>query len=263
MPRLVPPPLRPARRDDEHRARLRLASLLPWAEPHADTDVTAGQAGTDVEEPAGAPVRLRIDRRGAAVLAVIALAGVLLGAWLLWRARPVAAELGPARLVTDAGRPTAGATPAPGPSAVPELVVDVQGAVRRPGVVRLPAGSRVLDALASAGGPRAGVSTIGVNLARLLADGEQVVLLPPGAPGAPTAAAGPAAGPVAGPAVPLDLNAATLAELEALPGVGPVLAGRIVDFRTVHGRFTAVEELQEVPGIGEAKYADLRARVRV
>jgi competence protein ComEA len=209
------------------------------------------------EEPDGrAGLRLGIDRRAVAALLVIALGGVVLAGAVLLRARPHVAEVGAATVIA-----TGSPIPSPGVAVAPaaaELVVDVQGKVRRPGVVRLPAGSRVLDALRAAGGPRPGVPTTSLNLARQLSDGEQVVLDPvaPGASG--TAAAG---GRETGGAV--NLNTATVADLDGLPGVGPVLAQRILDWREEHGRFTSVEELQEVPGIGPATYADLRDRVRV
>jgi competence protein ComEA len=137
----------------------------------------------------------------------------------------------------------------------------VQGKVRRPGVVRLPAGARVLDALRAAGGPRPGVPTTSLNLARQLADGEQVVLDPAGTVAVGSAAAGGTAGGAAD--GPVNLNTATLEDLDGLPGVGPVLAQRILDWREEHGRFSAVEELQEVPGIGPSTFADLKDRVRV
>lgn len=155
-----------------------------------------------------------------------------------------------------------------------EVVVDVVGQVERPGLVRLPAGSRVDDAVRAAGGARPGADLRRVNLARVLVDGEQLVVPAPGeqlpsAQPAPagtrptsvsgiSAAGGSAAGTAAGAAAgPVDLNSATLAELDALPGVGPVLAQRILDWRSEHGRFTSVEELGEVPGFGPAALARL------
>jgi competence protein ComEA len=125
--------------------------------------------------------------------------------------------------------------------------------VARPGLVRLPAGSRVDDAVRAAGGVVDGADAGLLNLARRLVDGEQVLVgvdPPPAAAAAPTATGGP-----------VDLNTATVADLDALPGIGPVLAQRIVDWRTEHGRFASVEQLREVTGIGESKYADLAAEV--
>jgi len=189
-------------------------------------------------------------------LLVIALGGVVLAGAVVLRSRPHVAQVGAATVIaTGSPIPSPGAAVAP---AAAELVVDVQGKVRRPGVVHLPAGSRVLDALRAAGGPRPGVPTTSLNLARPLSDGEQVVLDPvaPGADAPASAGGGEAGGAV-------NLNTATLADLDGLPGVGPVLAQRILDWREEHGRFSSVEELQEVPGIGPATYADLRDRARV
>ena len=141
-----------------------------------------------------------------------------------------------------------------------EIVVDVSGKVREPGVHRLPAGSRVTDALRAAGGVRSGTNTEGLNLARFLVDGEQVVV------GGPTpAAAVPGATGSTGTgaaAAPVSLNTATADQLNSLPGVGPVLAQHIIDYRTQHGGFRSVDELRQVNGIGDRRFADLRDLVR-
>ena len=129
---------------------------------------------------------------------------------------------------------------------VGEVVVDVVGAVRSPGVVRLPAGSRVLDAVTAAGGVRSG-ATPGVNLARVLVDGEQIVV-------------GQAQRANDG---KVDLNRATAGEFEALPGIGPVLAGRIVDYRERNGPFRKVSDLDAVSGVGAALLAQLTDLVAV
>lgn len=148
-----------------------------------------------------------------------------------------------------------------------EIVVDVSGKVREPGVHRLPAGSRVADALKAAGGVRPGTDTDALNRARFLVDGEQVVVggtAPvPGVGGVPVngAPAAPGAGP-AGAAAPVPLNTATVDQLDTLPGVGPVLAQHILDYRTQHGGFRSVDELREVNGIGDRRFADLRNLVR-
>jgi competence protein ComEA len=147
------------------------------------------------------------------------------------------------------------------------MVVDVSGKVRSPGLQRLPTGSRVEDALRAAGGVRPGTNTEGLNRARLLVDGEQIVV------GAPASAVGPGtggAGPVgaggstagAAPSAPVALNTATVDQLDGLPGVGPVLAQHIIDYRTRHGGFRSVDELREVNGIGDRRFADLRNLVR-
>lgn len=133
----------------------------------------------------------------------------------------------------------------------------------------MPAGSRVADALKAAGGVRPGADTDGLNRARLLIDGEQVVVGIPAtaqapAPAAPAApGAGTAAGPTgASPAAPIGLSTATAEQLDELPGVGPVLAQHIIDYRTEHGGFRSVDELREVNGIGDKRYADLQNLVR-
>ncbi|KRE55718.1 competence protein ComEA [Phycicoccus sp. Soil748] len=152
----------------------------------------------------------------------------------------------------------------------------VVGQVKKPGVFRLAVGARVADAVAKAGGALKGADLASVNLARVLADGEQVRIPKPGevvasAPGAGGPGAGSAGGGGSGggPAAAggvggrLDLNSATAAQLEELPGVGPVLAQRIVDWRTEHGRFASVDELGEVSGIGEKIFAELQPKVSV
>lgn len=150
--------------------------------------------------------------------------------------------------------------------------MDVEGRIRHPGLQRLPPGARVADALRAAGGMTAGAVATGLNLARVLSDGEQVVVPGPGdlvpaaaggAPGGPAVAlAGGASGGAAA-AAPVDLNAADSEGLDALPGVGPVLAGRILAWREQHGRFSSVDELAEVPGIGPKVLERLRPLVRV
>jgi competence protein ComEA len=140
-------------------------------------------------------------------------------------------------------------------AAKPQLIVDVTGAVRRPGLVHLAQGTRVADALAAAGGATAKADTGLVNLAAPLADGEQVVVPSRGAAGA-AAPAGPDAPPA-----PVNLNTATVEQLDALPGIGPATAAKIVDFRQEHGFFHSVEELDAVPGIGPARIEQLKGLV--
>jgi competence protein ComEA len=151
-----------------------------------------------------------------------------------------------------------------------EIVVDVSGKVREPGVHRLPAGSRVTDALRAAGGVRPGTNTEGLNRARFLVDGEQIVVggpapaAVPGAGGANITGAAGSAGSTAGagPTAPVSLNTATADQLNTLPGVGPVLAQHIIDYRTQHGGFRSVDELRQVNGIGDRRFADLRDLVQ-
>lgn len=148
----------------------------------------------------------------------------------------------------------AGVSGAPGAGTPAELVVDVAGKVRRPGIVVLPAGSRVVDAIEAAGGARRGVDLSSLNLARPLTDGEQILVgtgPAPQGPGGGTASGGQAGGTPPGTTL-VNINLATLDQLDTLPGVGPVTAQAIVDWRTRHGGFTAVDDLLEVDGIGDA-----------
>lgn len=194
----------------------------------------------------------RVDpgRRGAAALLLIGVLAAVVAAAVVLRGQPAEVVVPE---VAESGTPLPGSDQA---SAAPtgELVVSVAGEVVRPGLVRLPAGSRVDDAVRAAGGLAPGADVGLLNLARRLVDGEQVLVgidAPPGAP----ATGGAAPGGL------LDLNAATAEQLDALPGIGPVLAERIVEWRTEHGGFRSVDQLREVPGIGESKYATLKGKV--
>ena len=184
---------------------------------------------------------LPVSRRQALVAAAVLLAVLAAAGRLLAGSGAATAE--PVALVPAATAPAAA------------LVVHVAGAVRRPGLYELREGSRVSDALARAGGATARADTAAVNLAAPLADGTQV-LIPSRIAGAAGTAGG--AGAQGGPPARISLNAATAAELEALPGVGPVTAQKIVDHRTRHGPFGSVDDLDAIPGIGPARIAQLR-----
>jgi competence protein ComEA len=220
------------------------------------------------------PMRLDPGRRAAAAVGLAVLvAAVLTGLWLLaQRPHPVALSAGASQLPGAA--PSAGglslvaphavgAAPAPAPAPSP-VVVDVAGRVRRPGLYRLPAGSRVDDAVRAAGGPLAGVDLSSLNLAARLVDGQQILVGAAGGVG-PAGQPGPdpGGGLSGGPAAPVELNSATLDQLETLPGVGPVLGQHILDWREQHGQFTSVDQLQDVSGIGPAKFAALAGLVTV
>ncbi|MEV6812855.1 helix-hairpin-helix domain-containing protein [Micromonospora sp. NPDC051296] len=204
-------------------------------------------------------------RRGVRALAVIAVLVVLGAAGWTWRSRP---QVEPVAAVTGAPAtpdPSEVAGDEPADAATGELVVAVAGKVRRPGLVRLAAGARVADAVDAAGGALPGVDVAMLNPARKVTDGELILV---GVP-APTPAAGapPGAGPVAG-ADPgtggrVNLNTATAAQLETLPGVGPVLAQRIIEHRDRHGGFRSVSDLRQVNGIGDARYEQLKDLVTV
>lgn len=189
---------------------------------------------------------LTLDRRRIAVAgAVLLLAFVLAGKFLLRPARPDAVTR-PLRVSPAAASHVSAAT----------LFVDVVGAVRRPGLYRLRDGSRVADAVTRAGGPTPKAQIELLNLAARIADGEQIVVPRRGAAGA--AAAAPSGGGASG---PVHLNSATLEQLDALPGVGPVTAQKIIDFRQEHGAFGSVDELDAIPGIGPARLETLRDAV--
>jgi competence protein ComEA len=277
----------------------------PTREPDTDrTDIPDSTAAPGWRERAGTALRERmplwlrarcgLEQRGVVALAVLLALAALFAVQHFWSGRTqsvrvpqavgaqapfavhVEGEKGGAGAAGDTGERTdavgrgaAGASAgAPPGTAGAEIVVDVSGKVRKPGIHRLPAGSRVVDALSAAGGVRPGTDTDGLNRARLLVDGEQIVV------GTPAAAAGPALGPDAGsgaagaaagaggPAAPVSLNTATVDQLDTLPGVGPVLARHIIDYRTQHSGFRSVDELREVNGIGERRFADLRNLVR-
>ncbi|WP_449060221.1 helix-hairpin-helix domain-containing protein [Planomonospora algeriensis] len=198
-------------------------------------------------------------RPGLRVLLLVALAAVITGGVYAWRSQPEPEPLAPPA-PTSGPSLTEAAVPRPLHSAAVEVTVHVTGKVRRPGVVVLPGGSRVADAVKAAGGARGGSSSGSLNLARRLVDGEQIVVGAPGreAPGAVVPA--PPADPAS---MIVDLNAATPEQLEELPGVGEVLARRITEYRDGHGGFRSVEQLREVSGIGERKYAEMKDKVRV
>lgn len=242
----------------------------PRTGPAAHPDVSEGfwapttkTAGGGLGERRAGERWARLDpgRPGARALAVVGLLAVLLAGGYLWASRPRPQPLtGEVPAPSTAASPTILATSAP-----TGLVVHVAGKVRKPGVVTLPAGARVADAIQAAGGLRADAGTGSLNLARRVVDGEQLMVgLPAPTTAMPQPGAGPAGSPATGaPAQPLDLNSATVEQFDALPGVGPVLAQRIIEYRTRHGGFRSVEQLQDVSGIGARRYAELRPLVRV
>ncbi|MGH3904983.1 MAG: helix-hairpin-helix domain-containing protein [Pseudonocardiaceae bacterium] len=267
---------------DQQRARARLIAMcaVPAAPDRDDADPTQPNAADPdpaelIEDtPPPPPREGRLVRRwvpaplrdarwepgrpGALMLSLVAALAAIVAAVGVWRDRPVPVPAPPLPLVSQAQA----AGPAP-PSAAPaaDVVVSVVGKVARPGLVRVPDGSRVADALEAAGGALPGTDLVALNLARRLSDGEQLlvgVAPPPGQPLQSGVVGGPdAASPL------VDLNTATLEQLDTLPGVGPVTAQRIVDWRAAHGRFTSVDQLREVDGIGEARFSKLKDLVRV
>jgi len=219
-------------------------------------------------------------------LAVVA-AAILTGVWVL-SARPSTLPVssrpsggGPSAPASSAGGywgaarsvPASGGTPGSPGSAGPSsssgssalVVVDVAGKVRHPGLYRLPAGARVDDAIRAAGGARRGVRLDDLNLAAMLVDGQQVAVGVRPAPDAGTGGGGAATGPASAGSLGgmVNLNTAGLDQLQTLPGVGPVLAQHIVDWRTQHGSFGSIDQLNDVTGIGDVKFAALKPLVTV
>lgn len=179
------------------------------------------------------------------LLAVGALAAAV-AAFLVWRAQPKPQPLPAPTPVTPAS-----------PSPTAQVTVHVAGKIRKPGVYLLPSGARVTDAVTAAGGLTRGASIGALNLARRLIDGEQIVVGAKPAPGAQSPS-------VVDPANALiDLNTATPEQLEQLPGVGEVLAARIVEYRTSRGGFTSIDQLRDVSGIGASRFEEIKRKVRI
>lgn len=200
-----------------------------------------------------------------AALALVVVGAIAVAAFRTTSAPPVELTLPRAGSPADPGAGAAEAAPRGG-APEGEVMVHTAGAVMHPGLYRLAADARVADALDAAGGPAAEADLDAVNLAARVVDGERIYVprrgemvpgaAPAGGPGGGQAAASPGSGP-------LDLNTATVDQLDALPGIGPATAEAIISYRQQHGRFRSVEELVEVRGIGESKLAALRSRVRV
>jgi competence protein ComEA len=204
----------------------------------------------------GQRIRVNAGRHGVVAVGVALLVVAAVTAWWVFLGRPHASAV---PVITSAvGSPSSSTSLARTSSVPANVVVDVVGKVRRPGVYRLRSGSRVEEAVRAAGGAVAGADLASTNLARKLVDGEQIAVgLAPSAP-ATTAGAD-----TTGASGLVDLNTATAAELDALPGVGPVLAQHILDWRSAHGRFDSADQLRDVSGIGPSKFADLRPLVTV
>jgi competence protein ComEA len=220
-----------------------------------------------VEQPDPAPVpgsllqlvraritqHIRFHPREAGALAVLGLL-LLIGAGLAYmRARPAAAVSPPSGAVSAS--PSAGASAGPANT----IVVDVVGAVHKPGVYDFAQGARVIDAVRAAGGFLPDAEPQAINLARPLVDGEQVVV-PKKGETPPGAASG---GSAQQPGGKVNINSATASDFENLPGIGPVLAQKIVDYREQHGPFRSIQDLMKVIGIGQKKFDSLSAYVTV
>ncbi|WP_373684420.1 helix-hairpin-helix domain-containing protein [Micromonospora thermarum] len=219
----------------------------------------SGRSGGGAGRALAGPGAFDPGRRGVRALAVVAVLVVLCAAFWAWRSRPQAEPVTPVVETSAVAPAPAGSEPSP--TAGAELVVAVAGKVRRPGLVRVPAGARVADAVQAAGGALPGVDVALLNPARKVVDGELIlvgVAAPPGA-----APSGPHLGAMPGAGGKVNLNTATLAQLDALPGVGPVLAQRILTHRDQQGGFRSVSDLRQVDGIGDARYEQLKDLVTV
>ncbi|HET7689681.1 MAG TPA: helix-hairpin-helix domain-containing protein [Nocardioidaceae bacterium] len=241
-PRDAPDPLKPGRHARRPvGARLR---ALAWLQDRL---------------PATVQGRVELGSAHLVVLAGAVAVGLAVSAWWVLRSDD-GGTLVPVSARADAGVSVPIASPTAGGSATPSggvVVVDVTGRVRRPGIATLPAGARVIDALRAAGGVRPGVALVSINRARLLVDGEQIVVgTPP-----PGSAAAAALGGVPGGPTLVNLNLADEAALDALPGVGPVTAQAIIAWRTENGGFHSVDQLLDVSGIGDATLAELAPHV--
>ncbi len=198
----------------------------------------------------------RRERGGLALLAVLVVAGAV-----FWYVRSLPR---PVTIATTNGTRPAGVAAASSPSPSPApLLVHVAGRVRHPGVYQLHQGDRVIDAIQAAGGTLRGADLRSINLAALLTDGEQIVVLRKGGGSVAAVSAPGSAGASGTGSALVNLNTATLDQLEALPGIGPVLAQRIIDYREQHGPFASVDDLSNVSGIGDAHMEDLRPLVTV
>jgi competence protein ComEA len=241
------------------------ASLSRWL-PDANTAESPGWL---------AAVRADPGRAGAVALGVVGVVAVLVTVFTLIRDKTppvVSAKLPPVEMVSSAQSSPSSPAPA-GP-----VIVSVVGLVHKPGLVTLSSGARIADALSAAGGALDGADLIGLNMARRVADGEQIIVgiaAPAGEPttmgssvasepsSAPASGDPPAPGSSSAPTASVDLNSATEEQLDGLPGVGPVTAAAIVAWRTANGSFTNVDQLAEVDGIGPARLEKLRAQVHV
>lgn len=248
-------------------ARRAIMDSPPLEDDDADGDAQesrSGRGSSEVLPPAAAAAIARTSvsraaerawtftREHLAAVAIILLTGCLWAGYSVLQARstPVAVAV-----------PTVMSSPGPTPTPTPSIQVHVIGAVKRPGVVSVPEGSRVADAIDAAGGLDAAADPGELNLAAVIADGSQIAIGTQRKPrGEIHSTASEGVDSAAG---SINLNTATVAQLDTLPGVGPVTAQKIIDWREANKRFARVEELQEIDGIGPKSYAEIAPHVRV
>jgi competence protein ComEA len=237
------------------------------AEPEAETYGEIGAEANSVALVAGArSARVRVGVGAGVVILIVALVGAVLVNAFAQRGSGTEVQREPVGVSgsgsgSGLGSPPAGlsSTAAAGMA----VLVHVLGAVKRPGLVSLSTGARVVDAVAAAGGLTDDAEVSGINLARVVADGEQLVVPRVGEVVAPPAGGTGSPGASGASGAVVNLNTATQAELETLPRIGPALAGRILDYRTANGRFAAVTDLMKVTGIGQKLYDGLKDRIAV
>jgi competence protein ComEA len=232
-------------------------SIDPWL-PDVELAARKPLTGDEPSPPENPRLRriflaARIDRAHLKPLSALLLVAVISSLWLFWHSRaretqvaiprPTISEQSPMDLAQQESAQTQ-----------TTVVVDIGGRVRHPGVFSLPAGSRAIDALTAAGGALPGTDLTTINQAQRLEDGEQIVV------GVEQGTSSTGATAHVG---KVNLNSATVPELDALPGIGPVLATRIVAWRKANGHFKTIEDLRQVSGVGDAKFADLRPLVRI
>lgn len=209
--------------------------------------------GTD---PVGRLRSWQLSPAAVRALAVVAVVVAIAAAVVAWRGRPA---VEPVTVASTVAVPSVDSSV----QSAEYVVVAVSGRVRRPGIVRLPAGARVADAIEAAGGALDDDDLALVNLARKVSDGELILVGVTPPPGASAEAGGAEGGTGGSPDGLVNLNTATSAQLQTLPGVGPVLAERIIAYREQHGGFESVSDLRKVTGIGDARYDELKDRVTV
>jgi competence protein ComEA len=220
-----------------------------------------------------AAIRADPGRAGLFALGALAVVAVMVTVFAMMRDRPppvTSAKLSPVQMVSSAK-----STPSPPPASEQPVVVSVVGLVHKPGLVTLHPGARVADAVAAAGGALDGADLLGLNMAQRLNDGEQIMVGMAPAPGEPaklgsgvaastgTPSPAPTSKPGTSPAGPVNLNSATVEQLDTLPGIGPATAAAIVAWRDANGKFSSVDQLGDVEGIGPARLEKLRSLVRV